>query len=74
MKSSKSSNKFPLALNFLFRGHPTLRSQFYCYAYSYLFILEQPISQHLKLCSIILEDINNLIQFTGNRINVAIHL
>jgi len=65
---------FSLAQGYLFRGRPTLRSQFRRYAYSHLSISEQPISLCLKLCSIVSEDINNLIQLTGNRMNVAIHL
>ena len=73
MKNSKSSNKSSLALNFLFRGHPTLRSQFYCYSCSYP-IFEQPIFRRPELCSVISEDINDLIEFLGNRINVANHL
>ncbi len=73
MKSSKSTNILPGALIFLFRGHPTLRSQFYCYSCSYP-IFEQPIFWRPELCSVISEDINDLIEFVGNRINVANHL
>ena len=75
MKSSESSNTFPVALNFLFRGHPTFRSQFYRYSCSYA-IFEQPIFRRPELCSVISEDINNLIEFVGNPryIGVANHL
>jgi len=57
----------PAALIFLFRGHPTLRSQFYCYSCSYP-IFEQPIFGRAELCSVISQDISNLMQFAGNRI------
>ncbi|MBA7616813.1 hypothetical protein ES703_24113 [subsurface metagenome] len=73
MKSSKSSNTFPVALIFLFRGHPTLRNWFYRYSYSYP-MFEQPIFRRSELCSVISEGINDLIRFAGNRINVANHL
>jgi hypothetical protein len=75
MKSSKSSNKSSLTLNFFcFEGILLRYSQFQSYIQSQNHLLEQPIPQQSKLCLIILEDISNLEKFTGDRINVAIHL